>query len=104
MDAADYVVIRNGLGSIYSQVDELLWRANFGNTASVAGAASLAAVPEPSMSMLARIATLFIYLGRSSAAFRTGGVFDRATFSGGRKQGEGGVWKREGKEYIRTLT
>ena len=68
VDAADYVVIRNGLGSIYSQVDELLWRANFGNTASVAGAASLAAVPEPSMSMLAGIATLFIYLGRSTAA------------------------------------
>jgi probable HAF family extracellular repeat protein len=51
VDAADYVVWRKGLGTIYTQDDYNTWRANFGATA--AGAAAVAhsatgpAVPEP---------------------------------------------------------
>jgi len=59
VDAADGVIIRRGLGSIYSQVDVLLWRANFGKSASASAGASLSVVPEPSVWMLASIAFLF---------------------------------------------
>jgi hypothetical protein len=61
VEAADYVVWRNGLGSTYSQADYDAWRANFGR--SDAGAASVAtadlsssgnsAVPEPTALLLA---------------------------------------------------
>jgi Glycosyl hydrolase family 76 len=48
VDAADYVVWRNGLGSVYSQTDYGQWRANFGRSVgSGAGAGMKAAVPEP---------------------------------------------------------
>ncbi len=48
VDAADYVVWRNGLGTTYTQNDYNVWRANFGQTAgSGAGAIANAAVPEP---------------------------------------------------------
>jgi hypothetical protein len=43
VDAADYVVWRKGLGTIYTQNDYNVWRANFGQTAATASAA----VPEP---------------------------------------------------------
>jgi hypothetical protein len=64
VDAADYVVWRNGLGSQYSQVDYDLWRANFGRMAggqahATAGLPSTASVPEPCASAL--IATLVIF-------------------------------------------
>jgi hypothetical protein len=61
VDAADYVVWRNGLGTAYTQNDYGVWRANFGKTvgSSAAGyplgasAESLsAAVPEPAAVML----------------------------------------------------
>jgi hypothetical protein len=48
VDAADYIVWRNGLGTTYTQADYAAWRANFGATA--AGAAAVANVvqaPEP---------------------------------------------------------
>jgi hypothetical protein len=40
VDAADYVVWRNGLGTTDNQADYNAWRANFGHTA--AGAAAVA--------------------------------------------------------------
>ena len=37
VDAADYVVWRNGLGSIYTQNDYNVWRYNFGRSARAGG-------------------------------------------------------------------
>jgi T5SS/PEP-CTERM-associated repeat protein len=57
VDAADYVVWRNGLGTTYTQSDYNVWRANFGRTAG-SGAGSLrdnvarAPVPEPTSTLL----------------------------------------------------
>ena len=48
VDAADYVVWRNGLGTTFQQSDYNVWRQNFGKTGgSGAGATASAAVPEP---------------------------------------------------------
>ena len=49
VDAADYVVWRQGLGTTYTQADYDTWRSNFGQTApgSGSGAIANAAVPEP---------------------------------------------------------
>jgi hypothetical protein len=54
VDAADYVVWRNGDSPDDTQAGYELWRANFGRTASGASAvASSAAVPEPATAALA---------------------------------------------------
>jgi hypothetical protein len=49
VDAADYVVWQNGLGTTYTQADYDVWKSTFGN--STAGGSQLAsgqsAVPEP---------------------------------------------------------
>jgi T5SS/PEP-CTERM-associated repeat protein len=54
VDAADYAVWRKGLGSIYTQDNYDVWRANFGQTSgagsSLASAKSQLAVPEPAAS------------------------------------------------------
>ena len=47
VDAADYVVRRNGLGTAYTPNDYYVWRGNFSRTAND-GLSSHAAVPEPS--------------------------------------------------------
>jgi hypothetical protein len=48
VDAADYVVWRNGLGTTFAQNDYNVWRANFGQMAlSGADVGANAAVPEP---------------------------------------------------------
>jgi hypothetical protein len=53
VDAADYVVWRKGLGTIYTQADYDVWRNHFGQTAgSGAGAIPNAAVPEPTTLVL----------------------------------------------------
>ncbi len=57
VDAADYVVWRNGLGTIFTQDDYDDWRANFGRTfgsgaGSTAASASNGAVPEPESALL----------------------------------------------------
>ena len=53
VDAADYVIWRKGLGTIYTQSDFNVWRANFGQTAgSGASAVENGAVPEPATLML----------------------------------------------------
>jgi hypothetical protein len=54
VDAADYVVWREGLGSIYTQADYDVWRANFGRSAG-GGAGEIVsslAIPEPPPSIL----------------------------------------------------
>jgi Asp-tRNA(Asn)/Glu-tRNA(Gln) amidotransferase A subunit family amidase len=85
VDAADYVVWRNGLGGIYKQSDYDVWRAHFGHTAGSGGADPLsrrstspdplsAEVPEPAPFTLLIIATVAHYTPRrsrsSSAAWR----------------------------------
>jgi hypothetical protein len=51
VDAADYIVWRNGLGTTYTQTDYAAWRANFGRrvagTAAVTVGNTIPAVPEP---------------------------------------------------------
>ena len=63
VDASDYVVWRNGLGTIYTQNDYNVWRARFGQTAGSGSALPSAgplpsAVPEP-----ATFALLFAAVG-----------------------------------------
>jgi autotransporter-associated beta strand protein len=54
VDAADYVVWRNGLGTVYDADDYDLWRANFGKSfVTASGAGVGAAAPEPSCVVLA---------------------------------------------------
>jgi T5SS/PEP-CTERM-associated repeat protein len=47
VDAADYVVWRDGLGSSFSQSDYDIWRRNFGATSSAAAFSGNQPVPEP---------------------------------------------------------
>jgi hypothetical protein len=48
VDAADYIVWRNGLGTTYTQADYAMWRANFGATAAGSeAAAKILHAPEP---------------------------------------------------------
>jgi hypothetical protein len=62
VNAADYVVWRNGLGTAFTQADYDVWRAHFGQTAGSAGAtAGLASsanlpVPEPTTAAVALFA------------------------------------------------
>jgi hypothetical protein len=66
VDAADYVVWRNGLGTTYSQNDYNVWRANFGLTAAAAGAssyASLPSMPEPTALLVLITGILSIAVG-----------------------------------------
>jgi hypothetical protein len=53
VDAADYTVWRDGLGSRYTLADYDTWRAHFGQSVgSGAGASGNAAAPEPSTYIL----------------------------------------------------
>jgi hypothetical protein len=66
VDVADYVVWRQGLGTIYEQDDHDLWRANFGRSLDVVsgvatGVASVA-VPEPVSIVLAASALGALFL------------------------------------------
>ena len=53
VDAADYVVWRNGVGTTYTQGDYDVWRAHFGQTAG-SGAAGYPCVPPPSRCRLSQ--------------------------------------------------
>jgi hypothetical protein len=70
VDAADYIVWRNGLGSTYTQADYNIWRANFGRSASGAvviglkGNESLANVPEPARVALDMVGLLSVFVAR----------------------------------------
>ncbi len=69
VDAADYIVWRNGLGTIYTQNDYNVWRAHFGRTAgSGSGANAIAAVPEPATLVLLMFAAAGWCLRRGRAA------------------------------------
>ncbi|MEX0642275.1 MAG: GH25 family lysozyme [Pirellulales bacterium] len=62
---ADYVVWRNGLGTIYMQSDYNAWRAHFGETASSgSGVGAGAAVPEPATAALLLCGLLPFCCGR----------------------------------------
>jgi hypothetical protein len=62
VDAADYVVWRKGLGTIYTQADYDVWHANFGQTIGSGGAQPSAeprpAVPEPSTALVVFVGSL----------------------------------------------
>jgi Polysaccharide lyase len=58
VDAADYSVWRNGLGTIYTPEDYATWKSHFGQTAA-AGAS--AAIPEPE-SLILTLAALIVFL------------------------------------------
>jgi hypothetical protein len=63
VDAADYVVWRNGLGTDYAHNDYDVWRAHFGETAGSSAALPSAEppsvhVPEPSTALVLAIGVL----------------------------------------------
>jgi hypothetical protein len=58
VDAADYTVWRDGLGTVYTVDDYDLWKTNFGAMAG-SGAVGVASVPEPSTLLLLISMTLF---------------------------------------------
>ncbi len=65
VDAADYVVWRKGLGTLYTQNDYDVWRVHFGQTAgSGVGASANAAAPEPANLELLVLADVGIQLRR----------------------------------------
>lgn len=74
VDAADYVVWRRGLGTIFNHDHYDLWRANFGNTLGMGSGGSgeiITAVPEQSSIMLLNLAAVFSMLCRAArSAFR----------------------------------
>ena len=63
VDATDFIVWRNGLGTVYTPRDYNVWRAHFGQTAGSSTAVSSAAdVPEPAGLVLILIGTaVFIF-------------------------------------------
>jgi len=63
VDAADYVVWRKGLGTIYKQTDYDVWRAHFGQTAGSGSALdppSQTTVPEPTGFVLLAIGVIMV--------------------------------------------
>jgi hypothetical protein len=47
VDAADYAIWRDGLGTTYKQSDYDVWKANFGNSLAGSGGGAVSVVPEP---------------------------------------------------------
>ena len=71
VDAADYLVWRNGVGTDYTQADYAVWRANFGATAAgVAAAANILQVPEPASIALFWWGVFVVSAGRQIRASR----------------------------------
>jgi PEP-CTERM motif len=67
VDAADYTVWRDGLGTKYTQADYDIWRAHFGQTAaSGTGAGTSTAVPEPATMLMLMIGITPIFCRRHS--------------------------------------
>jgi hypothetical protein len=66
VDAADYTVWRDGLGTSYTMDDYTVWKSHFGQTADAgsgsAGISNFPAVPEPTGAMLAIAMTLTVLL------------------------------------------
>jgi len=64
VDAADYVVWRKGVGTIYTQDDYNDWAANFGATVGSASSASAnLAVPEPATALTLVLSAAVLYFG-----------------------------------------
>jgi hypothetical protein len=57
VDAADYTVWRDGLGSTYTPADDDVWKQHFG---AHAGSSAAAAVPEPTSSILLIVAVVLL--------------------------------------------
>jgi hypothetical protein len=67
VNAADYTVWRNGLGSTYSATDYNLWKMHFGESiGSGAAAASSAPVPEPGSTLLLIVGLMSLSVRRDS--------------------------------------
>ena len=66
VDAADYVVWREGLGTKFTLTDYDLWKANFGKVVGAAsgGASGSSAVPEPAAATLFVVSMLLLNLSR----------------------------------------
>jgi hypothetical protein len=64
VNAADYLVWRNGLGFTYVQNDYQAWRAHFGDTTAGASVSEVSA-PEPTSAMLLLAALMATFRGRS---------------------------------------
>ena len=79
VDAADYTVWRDALGSTYSQADYDSWKSHFGQSAggSSSQTAAVPAVPEPASLTLMLIAAMYFrpMCGRSARFFRIVGGF-----------------------------
>lgn len=69
VDAADYTVWRDGLGTTYTLEQYDIWKSNFGSTAE-GGALANASVPEPASALMAMFAVLMIVIGDRRAAAR----------------------------------
>jgi len=70
VDAADYVVWRDGLGLTYVPSDYNLWRSHLGQTASSGSGAMAAAVPEPESWIFLGAATAMLLFSSPGAAAR----------------------------------
>lgn len=64
VDAADYTVWRDGLGTDFFPDDYLIWKMHFGEMAAGAGAVASAGVPEPAAIGTVLVAMAFGALGR----------------------------------------
>jgi hypothetical protein len=73
VDAADYVVIRQGLGTEYTETDMDLWRAHFGETAG-GGSLANAAVPEQGAVVMVFTAGILSLVRRRAGHRRDCGV------------------------------
>jgi phospholipase/lecithinase/hemolysin len=71
VDAADYVVWRDGLGTtrVPDEYDE--WRANFGNSTGAVAVAGTVAVPEPATLALIAVAAALLVARRYSSSAQT---------------------------------
>jgi autotransporter-associated beta strand protein len=68
VDAADYVVWRNGLGTTFQQSDYDVWKTNFGKPdTGTGGATSSGAVPEPAGLCLLALSSIALLSTRRSA-------------------------------------
>jgi hypothetical protein len=63
VDAADYVVWRDGLGGPFNQQDYDIWRANFGTMLAASGSSAFAA-PEPTSSAFVLLTIVALLVGR----------------------------------------